>query len=208
MRLNRRSPAVSVAGVVARIPLMRPAIVMMLRRGRRVILMLRRRARGHNARRLGVVAAGAARPQRLGTVVKVIRDRGSLHHEVEDRRTAHHLDGPLEWQIGEPLPVAPDYHVARLQTRSSCGSPFPRALNVYIFFCVFLDKFNFPLPLPLPPDRAYCASSASKRQIPNIKICIRILFHSISQVILCYSIRVSFDLDISLFLNLLIKFIN
>lgn len=94
---------------------MHPAVVMMmLRRGRRVVLMLGRRARRHNARRLGVIAAGAARPQRLGTVVKVIGDRGSLHHEIENRRTAHHLDSPLEWQIGEPLPVAPDYHVPGL----------------------------------------------------------------------------------------------
>lgn len=94
---------------------MHPAIVMMmLRRGRRVVLMLGRRTRCHNARRLGVVAAGAARPQRLGTVVKMIGDCGSLHHEIEDRRTAHHLDSSLEWQIGESLPVAPDYHVAGL----------------------------------------------------------------------------------------------
>lgn len=92
--------------------------------------MLGGRARGHHAGRLGVVTAGAARPERLGTVVKVIRRRGSLHYEVEDRRTAHHLDRPLERQIGEPLTIAPDYYVTGLQTRRTRRSAFPRSLNV------------------------------------------------------------------------------
>lgn len=110
---------------------MHPAVlVLMLRRGRRIV-RLGRRARGHHAGRFGVVTAGAARPQRLGTVVKVI-GRRSLHHEVEDRRAAHHLDGPLERQIGESLSVAPDYYVAGLQTGRTCRPAFPRALNVYV----------------------------------------------------------------------------
>lgn len=118
---------------------MHPSIVMvMLRRGRRVVRMLGRWTRSHNARRFGVVAAGAARPQRLGTVVKMIGNRGSLHHKIEDRRTAHHLDSPFEWQIGKSLSIAPDYHVAGLQTRRSRGTPFPRAL---IFFYKSIQFF-------------------------------------------------------------------
>lgn len=110
---------------------MHPAVVVMLRRGRRIVLMLGRRARGRHAGRLGIVAAGAAGPQRLGTVVKMTGGRGSLHHKIEDRRAAHHLDGPFERKIGEPLPIAPDYHVAGLQTRCSRGTTFPRALNIH-----------------------------------------------------------------------------
>lgn len=93
--------------------------------------MLGRRARGRHAGCLGVVAAGTAGPERLGTVIKVIGGRGSLHHEVEDRRATHHLDGPLERKIGEPLPIAPDYHVAGLQTRCSRGTTFPCALKIH-----------------------------------------------------------------------------
>lgn len=99
------------------------------------------RARGHHAGRLGVVAAGAARPQRLGTVVKVIGSRGSLYYEVEDRRTAHHLDGSLERQIGEPLTVAPDYYVAGLQTRCTRRPAFPCALNMHFFCCICSADF-------------------------------------------------------------------
>jgi len=90
--------------------------------------MLRRGTGSHHAGRLGVVAAGTARPQRLGAVVEVIRGRGSLHHEVEDRRAAHHLDRPLERKIGKSLAVAPDYHVAGLQPGRPRGTAFPSAL--------------------------------------------------------------------------------
>lgn len=109
---------------------MHPAVMVMLRRGRRVVLMLGRRARGYHAGRLGIVTTGAAGPQRLGTVVKVTGRRGSLHYEVENRRAAHHFDGPLERKIGEPLPVAPDYHVAGLQACRSRGTAFPRTLKI------------------------------------------------------------------------------
>jgi len=120
---------------------MHPAIVVvMLRRGRRIALMLGRRTCSCHAGCLGIVTAGAASPQRLGTVVKVIGGHGSLHHEVEDRRAAHHLDGPLERKVGEPLPVAPDYHVAGLQAGRSRGTAFPRALRVFFF----VSKTNVP----------------------------------------------------------------
>lgn len=112
---------------------MHSAVVMMLRRGRWVILMLWRWARGRHAGRLRIVAAGAAGPQWLGTVVKVTGGRGSLHHQVEDRRAAHHLDSPLERKIGESLPIAPDYHVAGLQARCSRGTAFSRALKIYFY---------------------------------------------------------------------------
>ena len=111
---------------------MHPAVVvMMLWRGRRVVLMLRWRTRSCHAGRFGIVAAGAAGPQWLGTVVKVIGRRGSLYHEIEDRRAAHHFNGSFERKIGKSLSVAPDYHVAGLQTCRSRGTAFPRALKAY-----------------------------------------------------------------------------
>ncbi|TGZ32541.1 hypothetical protein DBV15_05405 [Temnothorax longispinosus] len=149
-------------GVVAWIPLMHPAVVMvMLRRGRRVVLMLGRRARGRHAGRLGVIAAGAAGPQRFGTVVKVTGGRGSLHHEIENRRAAHHLDGPLKRKIGEPLPVAPDYHVAGLQASCSRGTAFPRALKIhfllisrgYLYAARAMKVFASEKPKPALPRR-------------------------------------------------------
>lgn len=125
---------------------MHPAVVMvMLRRGRRIVLMLGRRARGRHAGRLGIIAAGAAGPQRLGTVVKVTGRRGSLHHEVENRRAAHHLDGPLERKINEPLPIAPDYDVAGLQARRSSGTALSRTLRIFIsktMFCPLEKKVS------------------------------------------------------------------
>lgn len=103
--------------------------------------MLRRRTRGRHAGCLGIVAAGAAGPQRLGTIVKVIRGRGSLHHEIEDRRAAHHFDRSFKRKISEPLSVAPDYHVAGLQTRRSRGTALPRALKDSLF----INKIHHPV---------------------------------------------------------------
>lgn len=138
-------PAVSVAGIVARIPLLHPAVVvlMMLRRGWRIVRMLRRGTGSHHAGRLRVVAAGTASPQGLGTIVEMIRGCGSLHHQVEDRRAAHHLDRPLERKIGKSLTIAPDYYVAGLQARRARGPTFPRALNGFY-------KYNYS------PSRSPC----------------------------------------------------
>lgn len=121
--------------------------------------MLGRRTRGRHAGCFGIVAAGAAGPQRLGTIVKVTRGRGSLHHEVEDRRAAHHLDGSFERKIGETLSIAPDYHIAGLQTRRSRGTALPRALKDSLFI-------NKTVPF------AYFAQDAqfSKRRILNVRV--------------------------------------
>lgn len=89
--------------------MMHPWIVVMLGRVGRILLGLGA-GRSH-ARRFRVVTARATGPERFGAVVKVI-GRGSLHYQVENRGASHHLDRSLEWKIGEPLAVAPNYNVA------------------------------------------------------------------------------------------------
>lgn len=101
-------PSISIVSIVPGISMMHPWIVVMLGRVGRI---LRLRAGCSDARRFGVVTARATGPEWFGAVVKVIR-RGSLHYQVENRGASHHLDGSLEWKIGEPLAVAPNYNVA------------------------------------------------------------------------------------------------
>lgn len=101
-------PSISIVSIVPRISMVHPWIVVMLGRVGRI---LRLRAGCSYARRFRVVTARAAGPEWFGAVVKVIRC-GSLHYQVENRGASHHLDGSLEWKIGEPLTVAPNYNVA------------------------------------------------------------------------------------------------
>lgn len=101
-------PSISIVSIVPRISMMHPWIVVVLGRVGRI---LRLRAGCSHARRFRVVTARATGPQWFGAVVKVIRC-GSLHYQVENRGASHHLDGSLEWKIGEPLTVAPNYNVA------------------------------------------------------------------------------------------------
>lgn len=121
-------PSVSVAGVVARIPMMHSRILVMLRRVGRVLLRLRT-GRGH-ARRFRVVTTGASGPQRLRAVVKVIW-RGSLDYQVQDGGASHYLDGSFERKIGEPLSVAPNDHVAGFQARCFGRSVVSGTLNKF-----------------------------------------------------------------------------
>ena len=109
-----------------------------------LLLLLYRRWRwtgSNEARALAIVAAGTAQPERLRAVVDVVGDR-PVHHEVEDRRVAHHLDRPLEGQIREALPVAPGYHVAGFQTRRARCSAFSRTLCIIFFFFILWRCFG------------------------------------------------------------------
>lgn len=122
-------------------------VVMMLRRVGGVLLGLWT-GRG-DARRLGIVAAGATGPQRFWAVVEVI-GRGSLDYQIEYGRASHNIDGSFEGKIGEPLTVAPNDHVARLQACCSSRSVVSGTLDK----CSF-DKFSRELCRGMLNDLGY-----------------------------------------------------